>query len=162
MQIWCHPTSNPWAAPLTLNNETSLSPQRQHQWWFYWHMERSHSCEPCGQKLQLIWIKYVIKPTFEGGDAAISALAASKIEMLSDATSGCIYLFKLPKIKRVNRTKSQRNNSKRGPHRPPWGHVTPFSRCVTAWQMCSMALMSHFGSVEVDKCIWAPLNPILE
>lgn len=65
VQIWCHPTSNPWAAPLTLNNETSLSPRRQHQWWFYWHMERSHSWEPCGQKLQLIWIKYIIKPTFE-------------------------------------------------------------------------------------------------
>lgn len=51
VQIWCHPTSNPWAAPLTWNNGTSLSLQRQHQWWFHWHMERSHICKPCSQEL---------------------------------------------------------------------------------------------------------------
>lgn len=50
LQKWCHPKINPGAATKTLNNET-LSALWQHWWWFYWHMERSRSCKPCGQKL---------------------------------------------------------------------------------------------------------------
>lgn len=41
----------PGAAPWKVNNETTQRTPWQHQWWFYWHIGRSHSCKPCGQKL---------------------------------------------------------------------------------------------------------------
>lgn len=64
LQKWCHPKTNPGAATKTLNNETSPSTLWQHRWWFYWHMERSHSCKPCGQKLCNLVDAAIAQPKF--------------------------------------------------------------------------------------------------
>lgn len=133
MQTWCHPMSNPWVGLLTLNNETSLSSQRQHQWWFCWHMERSHSCEPCSHKL-CNWFELNILSNqyFRRGDAAIYALVVSKNLNVVWCEARMHLFVRITKINRINRMKSPRNNAKQSVTHTPWRSITPFSRCVTA------------------------------